>query len=358
MWCKNYIQRPTERSKCLELQINCSTFCLAETGKAIDTDRRVTRLPVAFFILVTTLALGPPYLDAQTSSPPVSQAPAATFKSGVEVVTVTAAVRDDHGRVVRNLTKADFMVVDSGVPRRIQDFYAGDSPVSIAILLDISGSMGVGGNMDRARAAVRTVLAHLQARGDEAALYTFDSKLQEVVPFTTDLDRIRALSLAGRPWGMTSLYDAVAATARSVAERENRHRAVLVITDGVDTGSRMKAPEVSGIASSIDVPVYLLAVVNPLDHPGGEYSVLDAAGEHSDIGTLSDLARWTGGDMRICSMPEHTLAAVDDLFGELRYQYLITFEPGLTPGWHPLEIRTRKKNLVVHARGGYMAAAR
>ena len=269
MWCKNYIQRPTKRSKCLELPINCSTFCLAETGKAIDTDRRVTRLPVAFFILVTTLALGPPYLDAQTSSPPVSQAPAATFKSGVEVVTVTAAVRDDHGRVVRNLTKADFMVVDSGVPRRIQDFYAGDSPVSIAILLDISGSMGVGGNMDRARAAVRTVLAHLQARGDEAALYTFDSKLQEVVPFTTDLDRIRALSLAGRPWGMTSLYDAVAATARSVAERENRHRAVLVITDGVDTGSRMKAPEVSGIASSIDVPVYLLTVVNPLDHPGG-----------------------------------------------------------------------------------------
>jgi len=274
------------------------------------------------------------------------------------VVTVTAAVRDGRGRVVRNLTKSDFLVVDSGFSRRIQDFYAGDSPVSLAILLDISGSMGVGGNMDRAREAVRTVLMHLQTRGDEAALYTFDSKLQEVVPFTTDLDRIRALSLAGRPWGMTSLYDAVAATARSVAERENRHRAVLVITDGVDTGSRMKAPEVSGIASSIDVPVYLLTVVNPLDHPGGEYSVIDAAGEHSDVATLSDLARWTGGDMRICSMPEHTLAAVDDLFGELRYQYLITFEPGLTPGWHPLEIRTRKKNLVVHARGGYMAAAR
>jgi hypothetical protein len=57
-------------------------------------------------------------------------------------------------------------------------------------------------------------------------------------------------------------------------------------------------------------------------------------------------------------MPEHTVAAVEDLFGELRYQYLITFEPGLTAGWHPLEIRVRKKNLVVHARGGYMAAAR
>jgi len=320
----------------------------------------VTTLPAAFLALTTMFAVGPAAVWAQAASPttPVSQTPAATFKSGVEVVSVTAAVRDERGRVVRNLSKSDFVVVDSGFTRPILDFYAGDSPVSLALLLDISGSMGVGGNMDRARDAVRIVLSHLRSRGDEAALYTFDSKLQEVVSFTTDLDRIRALSLAGRPWGMTSLYDAIASTAKSVAERENRHRAVLVITDGVDTGSKMKAPEVSGIASSIDVPVYLLTVVNPLDHPGGEQSVVGAAGEQTDVATLSDLARWTGGDMRICSMPEHTLAAVDDLFGELRYQYLITFEPGLVPGWHPLEIRTRKKNLVVHARGGYMAAAR
>ena len=329
-------------------------------GKAIDTYRRVTRLTGAILVITTIVALGQRDLSAQdASASPVSQTPAATFKSGVEVVTVTAAVRDDRGRVVRNLTKSDFLVVDSGYSRPIQDFYFGESPVSVAILLDISGSMGVGGNMDRARDAVRVVVSHLQSRGDEAALYTFDSKLQEVVPFTTELDRIRALSLAGRPWGMTSLYDAIAATAKSAAERQNRHRAVLVITDGVDTGSRLKAPQVSGIASSIDVPVYLLTVVNPLDHPGGEQSVVDAAGEHGEVATLSDLARWTGGDMRICSMPQHTVAAVDDLFGELRYQYLITFEPGLVPGWHPLEIRVlRKKNLVVHARGGYMASAR
>jgi VWFA-related protein len=331
----------------------------ARNGKPIDYVPPVTRLPFALFVL-TAIAMAPSGVYAQdaSSSTPVSQTPAATFKSGVEVVTVTAAVRDSKGRVVRDLAKADFVVVDSGFTRPIQDFYAGDSAVSVALLLDISGSMGVGGNMDRARDAVRVVLSHLQSRGDEAALYTFDSKLQEVVPFTTDLERIRARSLAGRPWGMTSLYDAIAATAKSVAARENKHRAVLVITDGVDTGSTMKAPEVSGIASSIDVPVYLLTVVNPLDHPGGELSVVGAAGEQTDIATLSDLARWTGGDMRICSMPEHTLAAVDDLFGELRYQYLITFEPGLVPGWHPLEIRTRKKNLVVHARGGYMAATR
>jgi Ca-activated chloride channel family protein len=309
---------------------------------------------------MTTLALLPAGISAQVAPPssPVPGGPIATFKSGVDLVTVSIAVRDSHGRVVRNLTKGDFQIIDSGVARPIKDFYFGESPISLAILLDISGSMGVGGNMDRARDAVRMVLARLEARGDEAAFYTFDSKLQEVVQFTTELNRIRSVSLAGRPWGMTSLYDAVAATARAAADRPNRHRAVLVITDGVDTGSRMRPQEVSGIASSIDVPVYLLTVVNPLDHPGGEYAVIEAAGERNDVGSLSDLARWTGGDMRICSMPEHTTAAVDDLFNELRYQYLITFEPGPAPGWHPLEIRTQKKNLVVHARGGYMAAAR
>ena len=359
-WCNIYTLLGPAAAPHSRSSIICANFWLIASGKAIEATRRViSSLPFALLVFTTTLTLQSGDVLAQGATiEPAAQAPAATFKSGVEVVTITAAVRDGHGKVVRNLTKADFQVMDGGMSRPIQDFYTGDSPVSVAILLDISGSMGVGGNMDRARGAVGAVLAHLRSKGDEAALYTFDSKLQEVVSFTTDLDRIRALSLAGRPWGMTSLYDAIAATAKSVADRANRHRAVLVITDGVDTGSQLKAPQVSGIASSIDVPVYLLAVVNPLDHPGGEFSVIEAAGESSNVGTLADLARWTGGDMRVCSMPEHTAAAVDDLFGELRYQYLITFEPGLRPGWHPLEIRTGKKNLVVHARSGYMAAAK
>jgi VWFA-related protein len=166
---------------------------------------------------------------------------------------------------------------------------------------------------------------------------------------------VRQVSLEGKPWGQTSLYDAVAQTAQAVAGRTNRHRAVLVITDGVDTASRMTGPQVSAIASAIDVPVYLLTVVNPADHPGGDFGVLQADERVAETATLADLARWTGGDMRIVSLPMHTTTAIEDLFAELRHQYLITFEPGERPGWHPLEIRTRKKNLIVHARSGYVA---
>jgi VWFA-related protein len=162
------------------------------------------------------------------------------------------------------------------------------------------------------------------------------------------------VNLSGTPFGMTSLYDAIAETARSAAARANRHRALLVITDGVDTGSKLTAPEVSGIASAINVPVYLLTVVNPADHPGGEFAAVDTDGS-SATATLADLARWTGGDMRVSSVPAHTVEGLRDLFTELRHQYVITFEPGARAGWHPLEIRTRRKSHVVHARSGYMA---
>lgn len=279
-----------------------------------------------------------------------------TFKSAVELVTVTISVRDQRGRVIKDLKKTDFEVFDTSINVPLLDFYSGDSPVSLAVLLDISGSMSVGGNIERAREAVLMAMQNLRRGSDEAALFTFDSQLQEVVSFTGDLDRVHRVSLEGKPWGTTLLYDAIAQTAEVVAARTNRHRALLVITDGVDSGSKLTPPQVSAVASEIDVPVYLLTVVNPLDHPGTELAVTD--GDHTaKTATLADLARWTGGDMRIASVPAHTTAAIVDLFTELRHQYLITFEPGTRPGWHPLEIRARKKNLIVHARSGYMTGA-
>jgi len=309
--------------------------------------RSVLNVAIGALLLATTPAIGFGQQAAGAEQPQV------TFKAGVEAVTVSAAVRDTRGRVVQGLQKADFQIFDAGSPVKISDFYVGESPISLAILLDISGSMAVGGNMERAREAVNLATMNLRDSSDEASLFTFDSKLVQVEDFTKDLGRIRRVSLKGNPWGQTSLYDAIGQAARSVGERASKHRALLVITDGVDTGSRLTPPQVSAIASEIDVPVYLLTVVNPADHPGGEFAVLENEGKRTETATLADLARWTGGDMRIASIPAHTVAALQDLFTELRHQYLITFEPGTRPGWHPLEVRMRKKNLIVHARSGY-----
>jgi VWFA-related protein len=323
------------------------------SGKRIEVEAAVTERLIFLLASGMILATGGMVAlhGAEPAQPPV-------FSSGVDAVVVNATVRDSRGRIVRNLKKEDFQVIDSGFGKPIQEFHAGTAPISLAVLLDISGSMAVGGNMDRARHAVAVATDHLSDERDEAALFTFDSVMQQVVAFTDDLDRVRRVSLEGTPWGKTSLFDAIAITARAVAARDNRHRAVLVITDGVDTGSELTAAQVSGIASSIDVPVYLLTVVHPLDHQGTRFAVTAADTRVADTATLADLARWTGGDMRIASVRTHTDEELEDLFAELRHQYVIMFEPGARPGWHPIEIRTRNKSHVVRARGGYVTTAR
>jgi len=276
-----------------------------------------------------------------------------TFRGGVEAVSMTVTIRDSRGRVIRDLVAADFEVFDSGTVSPITDFFHGEGPISLAILLDVSGSMAVGDNIARAREAVTLLTAAFQPM-DEAALFTFDTRLRQVVPFTSELALVRQASLDGRPWGSTSLFDSIGDTARIVAERANRHRALLVITDGVDTASKLTPTEVSGIASSIDVPVYLLSVVTPLDHAGDDLAV-PGGKARTESATLADLARWTGGELRMASRPAHTQQAVQDLIAELRHQYVISFEPGTRPGWHPIEVRMRKKDMFARTRGGYVA---
>jgi hypothetical protein len=118
----------------------------------------------------------------------------------------------------------------------------------------------------------------------------------------------------------------------------------------------MSPSEVSGIASAIDVPVYILATVLPIDHVGRE-GALPRLEEPRLDGTIEDLATWTGGAMFYVSTPSDTSNASRQVLDELRTQYVIAFEPAGTQGWRPLEIRTRNKDYVVRARSGYMAGS-
>ncbi len=303
-------------------------------------------------LLVVTLVLGAVGLaDAQSPAPAVGP----TFKSGVDMVTVSAVVRDKKGRVVTNLGRTDFQLFDGGRQRPIADFRPDEAPVSVAILFDASGSMQVASKIDEARAAAKQVFSWLQPGKDEVGIFSFDSSLHELQAFSKQepSEQMNRSISEISPFGMTSLHDAVAATARLVARRNNVHRAVIVLTDGVDNNSRLSPPEVSGIASSIDVPVYIVAVVSPLDHPGLSSAV--SSDRPLPVGDLADLARWTGGELFVSSTPAHTSLAAREIVNELRHQYLIAFEPTGASGWHALELRTRKSNLVVRARSGYMA---
>ena len=317
-------------------------------GKALATGSPMGR---GFLLLLALVAVTPAKTVAQGQA---EQPERPTFKSGIDLVTVTATVRDRRGRLVPGLLVGDFEVLDNGVPRPIADFRAEPTPVSIAILFDISGSMRVADRMTAAKFAARHVLSWLEPGRDEAALFTFDSRLHEVAPFTVDTRALQGALGEVDPFGATSLHDAIAEAAQRVATRTGGRRAVVVITDGIDTASGRTPGEVSGLASSIDVPVYILATVQPIDHVGRE-GALPRRTLSAPDGTVHDLARWTGGAMFYVSTPSDTTNVSRQVLDELRMQYVIAFEPAATSGWRPLEVRTRHKDHVVRARSGYIA---
>lgn len=285
------------------------------------------------------------------------------FRSAIDVVSVTAVVRDKRGRFVRHLDRQDFTVIEAGEKRPLIDVrLETDAPVRIALLVDVSGSMRVMGKAVDAQLAARQLLSALGPR-DEASIYAFDTRLERVTGFTTDRNRLEsALDNVVPPFGQTSLYDAVAETARDITgdvrsraapELAPSRLAVVVLTDGIDTSSRLSAAEVSTVASGIDVPVYVLAVMSSLDDPRN-VSTGRAMELASELGSLS---RWTGGDLFTASAPAHVSLAARQIVDELRHQYVLAFEASSQPGWRPVEIRARNRDHVVRTRAGYVAGS-
>jgi Ca-activated chloride channel family protein len=278
--------------------------------------------------------------------------PTVTFKAGIDLVRIAAVVRDRKGRFVQDLTARDFEVLDSGAARTIADFRRDVTGVSVAVLFDVSGSME--GHLTDAREAARHVLSWLDDR-DEAAVFTFDTRLDERTPFTAGLKTLPDTVGTVVPFGATSLHDAIAAAARRVGEREGRRRAVIVLTDGADNASRLKASDVATVASEIDVPVYVFGIVPSIDNPTEEVATISSGPKSVFVGPLSDLATRTGGSTFVASTPGQRSIAARQIIDELRHQYLIAFESSGAPGWHPLVVRARHKDLVVRARSGYIA---
>ncbi|MCC7240641.1 MAG: VWA domain-containing protein [Acidobacteria bacterium] len=325
-----------------------------EVGKNLGYHPCMQRCLLAASMLGLWLILGSHPLLAQ-----VAEGGQAVFKSGVDLVTVSATVRDRKGRLVSGLEARDFEVLDRGQHRAISQFRTERAPLSLAILFDISGSMNVAARFTAAKFAAHHLLELLEPGRDEAALFAFDSRLHEVAPFTVDTRALNGALGEVDPFGATSLHDAIAEAADRVAARNHLRRAVVVLTDGIDTSSARTPAEVSGVAAAIDVPVYVIATVLSIDDPGSDRAT-PQAGRRAPayIGTVEDLARWTGGALIYASGPASSTRAARDVIDELRNLYLIGFEPGTDTGWHPLEIRTRDDRQTVRARGGYNLTAR
>ena len=303
-------------------------------------------------LIVRTGVVAAAFTIGSSAAPAAGQKSVATFKSSVDLVRISAVVRDRKGRFVQDLSARDFEVLDGGQTRPITDFRTDSSGVSVALLFDVSGSMEA--RLPNAREAAEHVLSWLDPARDEAAIFTFDTRLEEVTPFTVGLNALPSSMSSVVPFGATSLHDAIARTAERVGTREGRRRAVVVLTDGNDNASRMRPAAVSDVASAIDVPVYIFGIVPSIDNPSADTRTPTA--EHSPLaGPLADLASRTGGHVFVASTIAERSVAARQIVDELRHQYLLAFESSGKPGWHPLVVRARDKDLTVRARSGYMA---
>jgi VWFA-related protein len=268
-----------------------------------------------------------------------------TFRAQVDVVTIAAVVRDQQGRVVQTLTKDDFVVLDGGDAREITEFQPdSNGPINVALLMDGSGSMAH--LAASSRRACRILFTQLNARSDDVALMSFDTRLLKHRGFTNDFEQLRAGLDEIDTFGASSIYDAIAGAAGVVADYATKRRAVIVVTDGSDNWSTYSPSEVAWIASTIDVPIYVVAVAT---RSGSSLDTRAIGGE------LGDLARATGGEYFAADTETRQAMALGRIVEDLRHQYLIAIEPSGTTGLRSLDIRTRKDALKVRARQWYSA---
>ena len=303
---------------------------------------------------VLVRALGAAVLGAVTALPAAGQGPMdesrPRFRSSADLVSIQTSVKDRRGRPLGGLTPADFEVRDNGELRPVVSLRSDRrSPVSVAVLLDLSGSMS-GSKMMMARQVFGGLLAQLRDGEDEVGLFTFDAGLEERRGFTSNLAELSGTLNDVEPFGSTSLFDATAATARQLAGRSATHKAIIILTDGVDTSSQLTAPEVSGLASSIDVPVFVVATMPAVDQDAQIASPARAAA----TADLRDLAEWTGGRLLFASNFLTTAASAASLVDELRQQYVLAIEAAAVNEWRRLEVRVLKdRDATVKARSGY-----
>ncbi len=281
--------------------------------------------------------------------------PAQTFNETVSVgyVMVPFTVLGRNGAPITNLRQRDVALYVDGVPVRTDMFEESmNAPVSFTILLDASGSMGLAGKMEAARAAVSTLLAH-KKKGDDFALYVFaESEAKEVVPFTEDGDAIRRALFEVKPWGKTAFFDALATMPDRTELGKNATRAIILLSDGIDNASRHTREGLARIFEGSSIPIYPLGLRDPAELKPRQPVPYE---ELSDLDLLEAVANLTGGKLHLGRNPDQLEKAVESMLKDLRAQYLIGFSPtgkGEVK-YRRIAVKLAGRARVVRVRAGY-----
>lgn len=201
-----------------------------------------------------------------------------------------------------------------------------NAPVSWTILLDGSGSMGLAGKMEAAKAAINALTAR-RREGDDFALYSFDSNghVSELVPFTENPAAITRAVDVVKPWGKTAFFDALAQMPERSELGRNPSRAIILLSDGIDNASKLTRADVEKTMEGVSIPVYAFGLREPAEQDTKK--VIPISEEMSNIDLLEELASASGGRLFVGNRPEILASAMDGIEKVLRAQYLIGFPP-------------------------------
>jgi Ca-activated chloride channel homolog len=272
-------------------------------------------------------------------------------------VLLAATAVDDKGRPVRDLKASDFRIFEEGKPQVLAHFTtARDLHARVLLLVDASGSMNQELKTTSTRMAVHQVLAALGPE-DETALAGFDSEYWGIVQFTRDRERIEKELEDVKPFGSTALHDALDKAARDIAAHGEGRRAVVVVTDGIDTSSQRKAEDVIARSRALDVPIYAISVVSPLDDPSSSQFVgkKEAGVAAQGAAVLTRYAALSGGAAFSVSDFAGLRRAAEQIANELKTQYRLGYDPPVGPSrFRRVQVKTTRKGVVVRTRSGYV----
>jgi Ca-activated chloride channel family protein len=299
-------------------------------------------------VVCVVLALG--------TLPATAKGQVLSFSVRSELVVFSATAVDDKGRPVTDLRREDFRIWDEGRAQQIVHFYGGKGlPARVLVLLDASGSMG-DKRVASSREAAKQLLLALSPE-DQVAVAGFDSRYWGVVAFTKDREAVRKGLDTITPFGSTALHDALDKGAHDIATWGEGRRAVVVLTDGIDTSSQKTADEVIARSRALDVPIYAVSVVSPLDDPSSQSFLgeKEAGQEAAAAETLARYASLSGGaSFRVSTLTGVVLAA-QQIATELKHQYRIGWDPaqGSAP-YRRVVVRSTRKGVIVRTRSGYV----
>ncbi len=304
--------------------------------------------PVPFARLAGALAL----LVLVTGASPAGEQRSVVprFRSGVDLVKVTATVRDAEGRLVGDLTRDEFEILEDGRPQRITQFDRGRVPVSLGVVLDVSQSM-LGQRMDDARAALRRFLVDLLEPGDEVFLMVFNHDPRLEAPWTLGPGRLRGRLDGVRPYGATAIYDALMMALPMFAARAHDRAAVVLISDGSDTASDVTLEDVRWQIRLHDAFVYAVGIDAPERRP---------INDRVNARLLRAVTAESGGYAEVISDSPELAPATERIAEELNHQYTLAYAPAAPPDgrYHRIRVRVRGGDYHVRARRGYVALPR